>query len=108
MLVHTARDSATRLLDFFVAVPGLGLRADEAATPMEEVDVEFTGGGGGGHQGFPIGGPSCARPGGGARPAEGPAPFRALPGAGADAPGPPPPRGGGAAGRRGAGPAPPR
>ena len=25
MLVHTARDRATRLLDFFVAVPGLGL-----------------------------------------------------------------------------------
>ena len=63
MLVHTAKDGATRLLDFFVAVPGLGLRADEAAAPMEEVDVEFTGGGGGGHQVFRIGAPSCAVPG---------------------------------------------
>jgi gamma-glutamyltranspeptidase / glutathione hydrolase len=63
MLVHTARDQATRLLDFFVAVPGLGLRADEAPAPMEEVDVEFTGGGGGGHQVFRIGAPSCAVPG---------------------------------------------
>ncbi|MGZ8695156.1 MAG: gamma-glutamyltransferase, partial [Gaiellaceae bacterium] len=45
MLVHTARDDATRLLDFFVAVPGLGLRSGEGAGPMDEVDVEFTGGG---------------------------------------------------------------
>ncbi len=61
MLVHTARDDATRLFDFFVAVPGLGLRRGESAGPMEEVDVEFTGGGA--HQVFRIGAASNAVPG---------------------------------------------
>ena len=61
LLVHTAKEGATRLLDFFVAVPGLGLPPDEAPAAMEEVDVEFTGGGA--TQVFRIGAPSCAVPG---------------------------------------------
>src|SRR5712691_13001242 len=39
MLVHRARDRSTRVLDFFVTVPGGG--ADPAA--MESTDVEFSG-----------------------------------------------------------------
>ena len=46
-----ARDDATRLLDFFVAVPGLGLAPGRGGRPMDEVDVEFTGGGA--HAGLP-------------------------------------------------------
>jgi gamma-glutamyltranspeptidase / glutathione hydrolase len=58
MLVHRARDRTTRLLDFFVAVPGLGLT--RAAAEMESVDVDFdreTA------QVFHIGSASCAVPG---------------------------------------------
>src|ERR671933_1058555 len=40
MLVHRARDRSTRLLDFFVSVPGGG--ADPAA--METLDIDFRGG----------------------------------------------------------------
>jgi gamma-glutamyltranspeptidase / glutathione hydrolase len=40
MLVHRARDRSTRLLDFFVAVPGGG--ADPAA--MESLDIDFSSG----------------------------------------------------------------
>ena len=39
MLVHRARDRTTRLLDFFVAAPGLGRPRRPAA--MESVDVDF-------------------------------------------------------------------
>jgi gamma-glutamyltranspeptidase/glutathione hydrolase len=59
MLVHRARDRTTRLLDFFVAVPGLGRGAKEAAE-MESIDVDFdreTA------QVFHIGPASCAVPG---------------------------------------------
>src|SRR5687767_13516041 len=42
MLVHRARDRSTRVLDFFVAVPGLGLPPHERA-PMETVDIAFAG-----------------------------------------------------------------
>jgi gamma-glutamyltranspeptidase/glutathione hydrolase len=41
MLVHRARDASTRVLDHFVAVPGLGL-AEPGLTAMESVDVAFT------------------------------------------------------------------
>jgi gamma-glutamyltranspeptidase/glutathione hydrolase len=40
MLVHRARDHSTRLLDFFVSVPGGG--ADPAA--MESLDIDFSSG----------------------------------------------------------------
>ena len=40
MLVHRARDRSTRLLDFFVATPGLGLR-DARSGEMHAVDVGF-------------------------------------------------------------------
>src|ERR671931_1319367 len=43
MLVHRARDRSTRVFDFFVAVPGLGLPSGETH-PMESVDVDFSGG----------------------------------------------------------------
>ena len=58
MLVHRARDRSDRILDFFVTIPGRGLRADGAR--MEEVLVPFdrrT------LQLFRIGGASCAVPG---------------------------------------------
>src|ERR671915_1526764 len=58
MLVHRARDRSDRILDFFVTIPGRGLRADGA--PMEEVLVPFdrrT------LQLFRIGAASCAVPG---------------------------------------------
>ena len=51
MLVHTARDDATRLLDFFVTVPGPGLAAGERAGEMDEIDVQFAAGGS--HAGVP-------------------------------------------------------
>jgi len=59
MLVHRARDCSTRVLDFFVAMPGLGLR-EASLRPMEEVDVDFSGGS---TQLFRIGAASCAVPG---------------------------------------------
>jgi gamma-glutamyltranspeptidase/glutathione hydrolase len=40
MLVHRAGERSARLLDFFVAVPGLGRRRPGRAA-MEEVDVDF-------------------------------------------------------------------
>src|SRR5229473_5233966 len=43
MLVHRARDRSTRVLDFFTAVPGLGLSPDEVHE-MDAVDVDFSGG----------------------------------------------------------------
>src|SRR5919198_2706319 len=59
MLVHRARDCTTRVFDFFVAVPGLGLDQRELAE-MDRVDVDFSGGS---TQVFHIGAASCAVPG---------------------------------------------
>jgi gamma-glutamyltranspeptidase/glutathione hydrolase len=58
MLVHRAGDGTTRVLDFFVTVPGLGARRLEAAE-MEEIDVAFPES----SQAFRIGAASCAVPG---------------------------------------------
>src|SRR5205085_6302200 len=49
---------STRVYDFFVAVPGLGLDSD--VLEMDRVDVDFSGGS---TQMFRIGAPSCAVPG---------------------------------------------
>lgn len=57
MLVHRARDGATRLLDFFAAIPGLGL--DGSGGEMEEVNVLY----GESAQIFRIGAASVAVPG---------------------------------------------
>jgi gamma-glutamyltranspeptidase/glutathione hydrolase len=59
MLVHRAGDRSTRVLDFFTAVPGLGLPPGETHE-MEAVDVDFSGGS---TQVFRIGAASCAVPG---------------------------------------------
>ncbi|MEK6275563.1 MAG: gamma-glutamyltransferase [Actinomycetota bacterium] len=59
MLVHRARDRTTRLLDFYVAIPGLGLDEGKAGE-MESVDVDFTSKS---SQVFKIGAASCAVPG---------------------------------------------
>jgi gamma-glutamyltranspeptidase/glutathione hydrolase len=58
MLVHRARDRTTRLLDFFVAAPGLG--RTRTAAEMESVDVDFDSETA---QVFHIGSASCAVPG---------------------------------------------
>ncbi|MGZ4383080.1 MAG: gamma-glutamyltransferase family protein [Gaiellaceae bacterium] len=59
LLVHRAHDRSARLMDFFVAVPGLGggRRADAR---MELIDVDF---GDASSQSFRIGPASCAVPG---------------------------------------------
>ena len=59
MLIHRARDRSTRVFDFFVAVPGLGLDQRELSD-MDRVDVDFSGGS---TQVFHIGAASCAVPG---------------------------------------------
>src|SRR5436853_7352020 len=59
MLVHRASDGATRLADFFVAAPGLGLRRHRHGE-MQVVDVGF---GETTTQPFRIGPASCAGPG---------------------------------------------
>jgi gamma-glutamyltranspeptidase/glutathione hydrolase len=59
MLVHRARDRADRLLDFFVAVPGLGAHRPRPAD-MESIDIDFDGDT---SQIFRIGAASCAVPG---------------------------------------------
>jgi gamma-glutamyltranspeptidase/glutathione hydrolase len=59
MLVHRARDRSDRLLDFFVAVPGRGLRDGRRGT-LQAVDVVFEPTN---IQVFHVGGPSCAVPG---------------------------------------------
>jgi gamma-glutamyltranspeptidase / glutathione hydrolase len=59
MLVHRARDRSTRVYDFFVAVPGLGIERRELGD-MDRVDVDFSGGS---TQVFHIGAASCAVPG---------------------------------------------
>jgi gamma-glutamyltranspeptidase/glutathione hydrolase len=58
MLVHRERDRSTRVLDFFVTVPGLGWSGRQAE--LEAVEVDFSGGT---TQVFRIGGGSCAVPG---------------------------------------------
>jgi gamma-glutamyltranspeptidase / glutathione hydrolase len=60
MLVHRAHDRSSRLLDFFVATPGQGLRSRQGAT-MDAVDIPFEGSDT--TQRFLIGHPSCAVPG---------------------------------------------
>ena len=60
MLVHRARDASTRLLDFFVSTPGLGLKRSRGGE-MEAVDVGF--GDSETKQVFRIGPASCAVPG---------------------------------------------
>jgi gamma-glutamyltranspeptidase / glutathione hydrolase len=59
MLVYRARDRTTRLLDFYVAIPGLGL-GKAATAEMESVDVDFTPES---TQVFKIGAASCSVPG---------------------------------------------
>jgi gamma-glutamyltranspeptidase/glutathione hydrolase len=58
MLVHRARDRTSRVIDFFVTTPGLGLRRASTGE-MEEVDVGFVES----SQIFRIGAASCAVPG---------------------------------------------
>jgi gamma-glutamyltranspeptidase/glutathione hydrolase len=60
MLVHRARDRSTRLVDFFVASPGLGLSRPRSGE-MQLVDVGF--GESTTTQAFRIGPASCAVPG---------------------------------------------
>jgi gamma-glutamyltranspeptidase/glutathione hydrolase len=59
MLVHRASDCSTRVFDFFVSVPGLGLEQRDLVE-MDRVDVDFSGGS---TQVFHIGAASCAVPG---------------------------------------------
>jgi gamma-glutamyltranspeptidase / glutathione hydrolase len=59
MLVHRARDRTDRLLDFFVAVPGLG-RERRRSGEMEAIDIDFDRES---TQVFRIGAASCAVPG---------------------------------------------
>jgi gamma-glutamyltranspeptidase / glutathione hydrolase len=58
LLVHRARDGATRLLDFYVAYPGAG--ASSPPHEIESVEIDFSGGS---TQAFRVGGASCAVPG---------------------------------------------
>jgi gamma-glutamyltranspeptidase/glutathione hydrolase len=58
ILVHRARDRTDRLLDFFVAVPGLGRHRKPAE--MESIDIDFDSES---SQVFRIGAASCAVPG---------------------------------------------
>jgi gamma-glutamyltranspeptidase/glutathione hydrolase len=59
LLVHRARDRKDRVLDFFVAKPGQGLRG-EPPSAMEAIDVDFDGSS---SQVFLVGTASCAVPG---------------------------------------------
>ena len=60
MLVHRARDRTDRLLDFFVAAPGLGARPPARAPRWTSIDIDFDGDS---TQVFRIGAASCAVPG---------------------------------------------
>jgi gamma-glutamyltranspeptidase / glutathione hydrolase len=60
MLVHRARDRSDRVLDFFVAVPGLGARAQNGRAEMEAVDIAFAPAN---LQRFRVGAAACAVPG---------------------------------------------
>src|SRR5687767_6016500 len=57
MLVHRARDHSSRLLDFFVALPGLD-DGTAAHAEMETIDIDFEGGET--SQVFRVGPASCA------------------------------------------------
>jgi gamma-glutamyltranspeptidase / glutathione hydrolase len=59
MLVHRASDRSTRVFDFFVSVPGLGVEQRDLGE-MDRVEVDFSGGS---TQVFHIGAASCAVPG---------------------------------------------
>jgi gamma-glutamyltranspeptidase / glutathione hydrolase len=59
LLVHRARDRKDRVLDFFVSIPGSGLRGRKAAE-METIDIDFDGST---SQVFLVGPASCAVPG---------------------------------------------
>ena len=59
MLVHLGKDASSRVLDHFVAVPGLGLGSSQVAE-MDSVDVFYTPES---SQVFRIGAASCAVPG---------------------------------------------
>ena len=61
LLAHTARDGGTRLFDFFVTIPGRGLKAGARRAELDEIGVEFAGRGT--TQIFRIGPASCAVPG---------------------------------------------
>jgi gamma-glutamyltranspeptidase / glutathione hydrolase len=75
MVVHHARDRSTRVLDHFVAVPGLGLRRP-GAHAMEAVGIDFTAES---SQFFRIGPASCAVPGAAAGLGEAHRRFASLP-----------------------------
>src|SRR6187551_550063 len=75
MLVHHARDRSTRVLDHFVAVPGLGLRRP-GMHAMEAVGIDFTPES---SQFFRIGPASCAVPGAAAGLGEAHRRFASLP-----------------------------
>jgi gamma-glutamyltranspeptidase / glutathione hydrolase len=75
MLVHLARDRTTRVLDFFVAAPGMALEGG-ATGAMEAVDVDFSGDS---TQVFKVGAASCAVPGALAGLAEAHARYATLP-----------------------------
>ena len=75
MLVHLDRDRSTRVLDHFVAVPGLGLGRSSVGE-MESVDVVFTPES---KQVFRIGASSCAVPGAAAGLGEAHRRFGSLP-----------------------------
>src|SRR5262245_5367886 len=75
MLVHQAQDRSTRVLDHFVAVPGLGLR-NPGAHAMEAVGIDFTPES---SQFFRIGPASCAVPGAAAGLGEAHRRFATLP-----------------------------
>jgi gamma-glutamyltranspeptidase / glutathione hydrolase len=75
MLVHRADDRVTRVLDFFVTVPGLGARRRAAPAQMEEIDVAFPES----SQAFRIGAASCAVPGAAAGLEEAHRTFGSLP-----------------------------
>jgi gamma-glutamyltranspeptidase/glutathione hydrolase len=75
MLVHRASDRSSRVLDHFVAVPGLGLR-HPGAYAMDAVDVDFTPES---SQVFRIGAASCAVPGAAAGLGEAHRRFASLP-----------------------------
>lgn len=74
MLVHRARDGMTRVLDFFVTVPGLGAHRQDAAE-MEEIDVDFPES----SQAYRIGAASSAVPGAAAGLEEAHRSFGSLP-----------------------------
>jgi gamma-glutamyltranspeptidase/glutathione hydrolase len=75
LLVHRAADGSTRVLDHFVAVPGLGLER-RGETEMEAVGIDFTPES---SQEFRIGAASCAVPGAAAGLGEAHRRFATLP-----------------------------